>query len=120
MANADFVDKVSTYVRQSLQDHLARSRPTPGESMRRYSTLLLSIHMLYGINCKMVENLFCQHILKDVAGMDALLRDMLDTYDDDDDEVAEREREGEMKRSSTPQKSNSTSSSSSSSSAVSQ
>ena len=84
MANADFVDKVNSYVRQSLQDHIAKVRPH--EKIRRYSSLLLSIRLLYGINCKMVENLFCRHVLQDEETMETMLRNMLESYPDEDEE----------------------------------
>ena len=48
-------DAVNTEARQRLKDVVQRSHPT---EKLRYSTLLLALHTLFGINCAMLQKLF--------------------------------------------------------------
>ena len=102
MANGDFVREVSSYVSQSFMAYVTRRRHV---SAAEYSKFVFMITNLLSINSKMVENLFCQHILKDSPNMEALLQNMLETYDEDDDESDDDETqmdEGAEKRSNLP------------------
>lgn len=56
LENADYVDDVNTYIRDDLQVHIRQSRPS---EKLRYSNILLCLHTLFGINCKVVDTLFC-------------------------------------------------------------
>lgn len=78
--NTDFVDKVSNYVRQSLQDHI---KETHTSEKLRYSNILLCLHTLYGVNCKMVQSLFCKQQVKS-SDMDDFLKGMLQNTDNSD------------------------------------
>lgn len=69
----DFVDQVNSLVQQLLQEHVQSSRPN---NVMHYSRLLLCLPALYGINCKMIENLFCRHINGNMD-LDVLLKEML-------------------------------------------
>ena len=71
--NSEYIDSVNSLVRQSLQKYILSVHPT---NKMRYSQLLLTLPALFGINCKMMENLFCRHIIGD-ADMEVLLKEML-------------------------------------------
>lgn len=59
MERSDLVDVVYSEARQDLQDLVQHSHPT---EKLRYSTLLLSLHTLFGIHCGMLQALFCRHL----------------------------------------------------------
>lgn len=59
--------------RQDLQDLVQHNHPT---EKLRYSTLLLSLHTLFGIHCGMLQTLFCKH-LTDNGGIGAFINDAL-------------------------------------------
>lgn len=71
--NPSYIDSVNGFARQALQEHISNTRPT--EKMR-YSQILLCLPSLYGINCKVVENLFCRHI-SGGTDTEVLLKEML-------------------------------------------
>ena len=74
MENADYVETVNTYVRQSLQEHITSTRP--GSDKLRYSQLLLCLPSLFGISPAVLETLFCKHITAN-TDMEVLLKEML-------------------------------------------
>ena len=65
--------RVNTVARQDLQECVLRSHPN---ERLRYSTLLLSLHTLFGIHCDMLRSLFCQH-LKKSGGVQAFIAQAL-------------------------------------------
>lgn len=69
----DLVDQLNSLIQQLLQQHVRSSRP---DDVMHYSRLLLCLPTLYGINCKMIENLFCRHINGNMD-LDVLLKEML-------------------------------------------
>ncbi|CAH1775668.1 unnamed protein product [Owenia fusiformis] len=58
-----------------LQQHISATFQQHNDKMR-YSKILMCLPLLYGINGKMLENLFCKHITGDMD-MDVLLKEML-------------------------------------------
>ncbi|OWF56031.1 nuclear receptor subfamily 5 group A member 2-like [Mizuhopecten yessoensis] len=69
----DMVDQLNSLIQQLLQEHVRLVRPT---DVMHYSRLLLLLPALYGINCKMIENLFCGHINGNMD-MEVLLKEMI-------------------------------------------
>ncbi|XP_069114438.1 protein dissatisfaction-like [Argopecten irradians] len=67
------VDQLNSLIQQLLQEHVRLVRPT---DVMHYSRLLLLLPALYGINCKMIENLFCGHINGNMD-MEVLLKEMI-------------------------------------------
>lgn len=67
----EIVEKLNSAVQQLLQQHVTSLRS--GDAMS-YSRILMLLPSLYGINCRMVENLFCKRINTD---MQVLLKEML-------------------------------------------
>nr|AFU35437.1 Dax1 [Azumapecten farreri] len=67
------VDQLNSLIQQLLQEHVRLVRPT---DVMHYSRLLLLLPALYGINCKMIENLFCGHI-NGTMDMEVLLKEMI-------------------------------------------
>lgn len=73
LENGDYIDDVNTYIRDDLQVHIRNSRPN---EKLRYSNILLCLHTLFGINCQVVDNLFCLPRAKGLETRE-LLRDLL-------------------------------------------
>jgi hypothetical protein len=71
--NPQYIESISSYVRQSLQDHIRATRPS---ERLRYSHILLALPTLFGVNTKMVEKLFCKHISTNMD-VEVLLKEML-------------------------------------------
>lgn len=69
--NTELVEKLNSAVQQLLQQHVTTTRP---DDVMHYSRILMLLPTLYGINCRMVENLFCKRINTD---MQVLLKEML-------------------------------------------
>lgn len=69
----DQVEQLNTLIQQLLQEHARSTRPN---DHLHYSRVLLCLPALYGINCKMIENLFCKHINGNMD-IDVLLKEML-------------------------------------------
>lgn len=67
----ELVEKLNSAVQQLLQQHVTATRPN---DVMHYSRILMLLPSLYGINCRMVENLFCKRINTD---MQVLLKEML-------------------------------------------
>lgn len=67
----ELVEKLNSAVQQLLQQHVSATRP---DDVMHYSRILMLLPSLYGINCRMVENLFCKRINTD---MQVLLKEML-------------------------------------------
>lgn len=67
------VEQINSLVQRLLQEHVRVSRPN---DLMHYSKLLLCLPSLYGMNCKMIENLFCKHINGNMD-IDVLLKEML-------------------------------------------
>jgi hypothetical protein len=59
------VDQLSACARRDLQSLVERTHPS--ESLHRYSTLLLTMHTLYGVHCGMLEALFCRPLTTRIA-----------------------------------------------------
>ena len=55
LERGDVADLVNTEARQRLREVVQRSHPS---EKLRYSTLLLNLHTLFGINCGMLQTLF--------------------------------------------------------------
>ena len=55
LERGDVADMVNTESRQRLKEVVQRSHPS---EKLRYSTLLLALHTLFGINCGMLQTLF--------------------------------------------------------------
>ena len=81
--NTAAVDSFNAHVRRVLQAHVRRSQPA---DKLRYSSLLLCLPPLFGISCRMLEALFCRHIVTRSGGTGRLLNEMLRDDDDDDDD----------------------------------
>ena len=73
LENSIFVDNIGSKARQALQDHVRRSCP---DDKLRYSDLLLYLHTLFGVNCGMVQTLFCAHVAKN-SDIDGHVRNMV-------------------------------------------
>lgn len=69
----DQVEQLNSLIQQLLQEHARSTRPN---DHLHYSRVLLCLPALYGINCKMIENLFCKHINGNMD-IDVLLKEML-------------------------------------------
>lgn len=69
----ELVDQLNSVVQQLLQQHVSATRP---DDVMHYSRLLMCLPALYGINCRMFENLFCKHLKADT---EVLLKEMLQT-----------------------------------------
>ncbi|KAK3105188.1 hypothetical protein FSP39_019256 [Pinctada imbricata] len=69
----EHVDQLNSLIQQLLKEHVQTSRPN---DVMHYSRLLLCLPALYGINCKMIENLFCKHINGNMD-IEMLLKEML-------------------------------------------
>ncbi|XP_045163589.2 uncharacterized protein LOC123527919 [Mercenaria mercenaria] len=69
--DAELVEKLNSAVQQLLQQHVTSTRPN---DVMHYSRILMLLPSLYGINCRMVETLFCKRINTD---MQVLLKEML-------------------------------------------
>ena len=67
----ELVDQLNSVVQQLLQQHVSNTRP---DDVMHYSRLLMCLPALYGINCRMFENLFCKHLKADI---EVLLKEML-------------------------------------------
>lgn len=67
----ELVEKLNSAVQQLLHQHVTTMRP---DDVMHYSKILMLLPSLYGINCRMVENLFCKRINTD---MQVLLKEML-------------------------------------------
>ncbi|XP_052081746.1 protein dissatisfaction-like isoform X1 [Mytilus californianus] len=67
------VEQINSLIQRLLQEHVRVSRPN---DLMHYSKLLLCLPSLYGINSKMIENLFCKHINGNMD-IDVLLKEML-------------------------------------------
>lgn len=59
LERAEDVDRVGAEARQDLQDFAKHNRP--GERLR-YSSLLLTLHTVFGVHCGMLATLFCRHV----------------------------------------------------------
>ncbi|GAB1606077.1 putative uncharacterized protein DDB_G0288537 [Argonauta hians] len=70
---ASIVDSMNSYIQQKLQQHINTKHPT---DHLRFSRVLMSLPSLYGINCKMVDNLFCRYI-HGKTDVEVLLKDLL-------------------------------------------
>jgi len=55
LERGDVADMVNTEARQRLKEVVQRSHPS---EKLRYSTLLLALHTLFGVNCGMLQTLF--------------------------------------------------------------
>jgi len=55
LERGDVADLINTEARQRLREVVQQSHPT---EKLRYSTLLLALHTLFGINCSMLQTLF--------------------------------------------------------------
>lgn len=73
LERSELADVVYSEARQDLQDLVQHSHP---EEKLRYSTLLLSLHTLFGIHCGMLQTLFCQH-LEQSGGISAFISEAL-------------------------------------------
>lgn len=69
----ELVERLSSAVHQLLQQHVRATRPC---DVMHFSRILMSLPSLYGINCKMIENLFCARINSNMD-MEVLLKEML-------------------------------------------
>ncbi|XP_041377383.1 COUP transcription factor 2-like [Gigantopelta aegis] len=69
----EVIDKLNLSVQQLLQQHVVDTRP---DDVMHYSRLLLSLPSLYGIDHRMIENLFCRHLNKN-TDMEVLLKEIL-------------------------------------------
>ncbi|XP_064642078.1 uncharacterized protein LOC135496602 isoform X2 [Lineus longissimus] len=69
----EIVDSVRQQVQECLQQHVQVTRP---DDVMRYAKLLMSLPVLYSIDDKMMENLFCKHITGD-TDVTVLLKEML-------------------------------------------
>ena len=59
MQRVDIVERTNSEARQDLQDFVQHSQPN---EKLRYSTLLLTLHTVFGINCGMLQALFCKQL----------------------------------------------------------
>lgn len=73
LERSHLADQMYSEARQDLQDLVQHNHPT---EKLRYSTLLLSLHTLFGIHCGMLQTLFCKH-LTDNGGIGAFINDAL-------------------------------------------
>ena len=73
---SDHVNKVNSEARQDLQDLVKHQHP---DEKLRYSTLLLTLHTLFGIHGGLLQSLFCQHLTQCGGGLDAFVRYKLET-----------------------------------------
>nr|UJP31523.1 putative steroidogenic factor 1 [Macoploma tenta] len=73
--DTELIEKLNSAVQQLLQQHVTASRP--GDVMH-YSRILMCLPSLYGINCKMIEKLFCRRLSSNLD-MQVLLKEMLQT-----------------------------------------
>ena len=71
--NPEIIEKLNAAVQQLLQQHVTTTRP---DDAMHYSRILMCLPTLYGINCKMIENLFCHGIHPNID-IDVLLLEML-------------------------------------------
>lgn len=60
LENVSLVEKANAEAQQHLQSLVQNCYP---DDRLRYSKLLLSLYTLFGINCNMLESLFCRHLL---------------------------------------------------------
>lgn len=58
---------------------IARRRSDKPGGDKRYVDLLMYLPMLYGVNGKMVEGLFCSHLSSD-GDMKLMIKDVIKTY----------------------------------------
>ena len=65
LENASLVEKNNADAQQNLQSLVQYCYP---DDRLRYSKLLLSLYTLFGINCNMLESLFCQHLISSGNG----------------------------------------------------
>ncbi|XP_029643396.1 putative uncharacterized protein DDB_G0288537 [Octopus sinensis] len=70
---ASIVDSMNSCIQQRLQQHINTKHP---RDHIRFSRVLMSLPSLYGINCKMVDNLFCRYI-HGKTDVEVLLKDLL-------------------------------------------
>lgn len=68
-------NRINSSARQDLQDLV--SHLNPSEKLR-YSSLLLSLHTLFGVHCGMLRSLFCQHLDK-TGGVKGFVNEALNT-----------------------------------------
>jgi len=59
LERAEDVDRVGAEARQDLQDFAKHNRPA---ERLRYSSLLLTLHTVFGVHCGMLATLFCRHV----------------------------------------------------------
>ena len=59
LERADVVDRIGTEARQDLQDFAVHHRPL---ERLRYSSLLLTLHTVFGIHCGQLSRLFCHQL----------------------------------------------------------
>lgn len=67
------VDNMNSRIQQHLQQHIHTKHP---RDHIRFSRVLMCLPSLYGINCKMINNLFCGFI-HGKTDIEVLLKDML-------------------------------------------
>lgn len=67
------VDSMNSHIQQHLQQHIHAKHPS---EQIRFSRVLMCLPSLYGINCKMIDNLFCGFI-HGKTDIEVLLKDML-------------------------------------------
>lgn len=60
LENVSLVEKANADGQQNLQSLVQHYYP---DDRLRYSKLLLSLYTLFGINCNMLESLFCRHLI---------------------------------------------------------
>ena len=73
LTSGDFVDSVNDRVRKDLINHIRQNKP---HEISRYSKILLCVHTLFGVNCKMVDSLFCSS-KNTTVDTNALVKEML-------------------------------------------
>jgi len=76
LERSDVVAGLNTAARQDLQEIITDSHPT---DKLRYSKLLLALHTVFGVNCAMLESLFCAP-LNLAGGLEAFVYQLLRDY----------------------------------------
>lgn len=59
LERSDIVDRIGSEARQDLQDFARHNRPS---ERLRYSSLLLTLHTIFGVHCGMLAMLFCRQV----------------------------------------------------------
>jgi len=80
LERGDEVASLNTAARQDLQEIIADSHPT---DKLRYSRLLLALHTVFGVNCGMLESLFCAP-LNLAGGVETFVYQLLHTFQERD------------------------------------